>query len=371
MASPTTNVGVWAANTGTLPNGKYITYHDNRVFVAGVPASPNTLYWSDITKPRDWLSPNGGSTQIDPEDGLAITGIGKVGPYLLVFKPRKTYLVTDSNTGAYRRISTNIGCIANRSIVETDNGTFFLSEDLGVCLTDGNSFSIVSGPMRSLLSQIPPGSLANACAIFKDNSYYISFTTGTVNDYILQYDVTTQTWWIHRIYYTSSSVGGVNDWTILNPSTTATLYAAGADTTTFRIFEMFKASIYQDSNSIDYLANWIGPHHTFGQPHIRKRCREIRVDGYGNFEVYTQRRFSSANTLEENKIWEASDAGTTFGGTGTLGGTGVFGDSPVITEHRYYTPTNTARAISVKFQSQNNQDMKIFAYTMFMDMRRD
>lgn len=362
--------GAWTANTGTLQNGRYLLYHDNRVFVAGVAAFPNNIYWSDITKPRDWASPNGGSTQFDPEDGQAITGIGKVGPYMIVFKERKTYLVTDSSTGAYRRIANDIGCISHRSITETSNGTFFLSRDLGVVVTDGQTFqSLSNNTVKSLLKNASTSAIQNACAVFFNNKYFLSFTQSSVNDIILEYDLSTQSWWIHRIYYTSSVTGGVNEWAILNPSTTSTLYAAGADATTFKVFEAFKDSVYQD-NGNSYLANWIQPWETFGQPHLRKRLRQIRVDAYGALSVYSQRSFSSNVVTEEEKIWEASDIGTTYGGTGLFGGTGIFGDTPVITERRFYTP-GTARVWSLKFESQSPQDMQINACTMAVDFRRD
>lgn len=364
------STAAWTANTGILQNGKYLAYHDNRVYVAGVAANPSTLYWSDIIKPRDWASPAGGSTSFDPEDGQAITGIGKVGPYLLVFKDRKTYLVTDSNTGAYRRISNDIGCDAHRSIVETDSGTFFLSEDQGIVITDGVSFTPISLPVRPVLNSINAASIANSCAIYKDSNYYISIPTGATNDTILQYDLRTESWWIHKIYYSSSVTGGVNDWAILDPATTGTLYAAGADTSTFRVFEAFKANNYSDMAGQPYTAYWMSPWQVFSQPHIRKIIRQIRVDALGDFDLFTAKSFSATNTQADQTIWEASDVGTIFGGSGTFGGAGTFGDVAIITERRYYTP-GTGRAWSLKFQSTNNLDMQIYSYTMAVDFRTD
>jgi hypothetical protein len=321
---------------------------------------------------RDWASPNGGSTQLDPEDGQVITGIGTIGPYLLVFKERKAFIITDTNTGAYRNISDNIGCASHRSIVETDNGTFFLTEDQGIMITDGTSFDSISLPVRPVLNSIPGSALNTAAAAFKDSRYYISVTTGTVNDIILEYDLLTETWWAHKIYYDAAAgeTGGINDWALLDPSTTAVLYGASAHTSIFKIFEMFKSGSFQDRTSDNYLCYWNGPWHTFSQPHIRKIVTQIRADALGAFTLLTQRSFSSSSVTEQENIWDVAEESSTFGGSGTYGGTGVYGEAASVTERRYYTP-GTARAWSIRFESQNNQDLEIYAYTMGIDFRTD
>jgi hypothetical protein len=97
------NVASWTASSGSVPNGTMCKLHANRVWVAGVSANPSRLYWSDVGDPRAWPAAN--VVDLDPQDGDVITGIGTIGPYLLVFKKTKTFVIYDDATGANRRLS--------------------------------------------------------------------------------------------------------------------------------------------------------------------------------------------------------------------------------------------------------------------------
>lgn len=374
----------WVATKGSVPNGKLIIYHDNRIYIA----KGSTLYWSDIIDPLDWESPNGGSTQVDPEDGQEITGLCKSGSYLIIFKQRKTFLMTDSNTGAYRRISDDMGCISARSVVSTEQGVFFLTPDNEIVVTDGQSFERkVNEPIKPLLQNLSGSTSSKACGIHIGDYYYLSFSeNGSYNDTILEYDLTNGSWWIHKISYTDKIKSGINQFALIDPSNVATLYGAGSTVLeepsefkeffpTWRkwnssIFKCFVQDKYFDMTSQVFPAYWISPWHVFTYPHIRKRVREIRVDALGSFQLYTNRSFSTSYIKEEVKNWEVSDEGTTFGGEGLFGGEGTFGGAAAITEKRFYTP-GVGRAWSLKFESEDNQDLEIYAYTISVDYKKD
>jgi hypothetical protein len=138
----TGNIADWTATAGTVPNGKYMLYVGNRVLVAGVAANPNRVFACKIGDPRDWSTgggaANGWAVDLDPNDGDQITGLGTIGPIVLIFKRQKIYVLNDTETGANRRLSTTTGCVAHRSITETANGTYFLTADRGMYVTNGN-----------------------------------------------------------------------------------------------------------------------------------------------------------------------------------------------------------------------------------------
>lgn len=365
----------WTAASGTLPNGKYIKYFNNRIIIAGVSTNTSRLYLSALVDPaglidgaRNWATPNAVTIDFDPNDGQEITGIGTAGPYLLVFKPRKIYVVTDTDNGSYRTINSEVGCIAHRSIIETANGTYFLGSDDAVYVTNGTTMTEISQPVHPLLMGIAGTAHSYACSAFYDQSFFLSIPQSTNKcEYILEYDSATQTWWIHALQTSSSTTAGVTQFAILSPSTSNKLY--GAVDGSAIVAELFKDGVYQDFDN-NYTAYWDGPWLTFGTPHLRKNLREIRVDALGQFDVYTQNSFSNTKTQEETKFWEVANPGTTFGGTGDFGGTGTYGDSAGITERRYYTP-GTGRVWSVRFESTNNEDCQIYAYTLAADFRRD
>jgi hypothetical protein len=358
----------WVATKGSVPNGKYIIYHENRVYIA----KGSTLYWASIVNPFDWEAPDGGSTLVDPEDGQEITGIGKAGPYLLIFKNRKTFLLTDSNTGGYRRISSEIGCGSHRSIVETSSGTFFMSSDSEIIVTDGSSFSRTTNqPIRPVMNLVTGANKAKVCAAHIGNYIYFSISEGgSINDTILEYDLVNQAWWPYKLSYSSTVTSGVNQFAILDPSLSTKLYGAGSVSATHRVFEMFVENKYYDNEENSFQAYYITPWHVYSLPHLRKRMREVRVDSLGNFGLYSLNSFSAGENKEEVDNWESSGEGTTFGGTGNFGGTGVFGDEPQIIEKHYYT-LGVGRAWSFKFESKDQQDLQIYSYSTWVDFKKD
>lgn len=367
----------WTAASGTLPNGKYIAYHNNRIAIAGTSSNPSRLYLSALVDPagsvdgaRNWDTTSNAAitVDLDPNDGQEITGLGKVGSYLLVFKPRKIFVILDTDTGANRVLHNEVGTTAHRTIFETTNGTYFLSTDGTVFVTNGTTVTDISHDIHPLLMGIGGNNVQYAAAAYYDQAYYLSIPQGTnTNELLLEFDLATNSWWVHEIQFTSSTTGAVSQFAILEPSGSSTLY--GALDGVSKVAEMFKDNTYQDFDN-NYVAYWDGPWHTFGSPHIRKTLREIRVDALGNFDVYTQNSFSTTQNQEETTYWEVANPSTEFGGTGNFGGTGTFGDDAQITERRYYTP-GVGRAWSLRFESENSQDCQIYAYTTAVNLRRD
>jgi hypothetical protein len=365
------NVAAWTASTGTVPNGKYIAYHDNRVLVAGVETdytTRSTLYASNLADPRDWASPGGVTTLLDPDDGEEITGMGTVGPYAIVFKPSKCFIVTDTDTLAYRNLSDEIGCVSHRTIAPSDQGTFFLTANRTVCVTDGSSINTISTPIEPLLKTA--STLSNASGYFWRGSYYLCISIDATNDTILEFNTESASWWIHTIAYTALNSGGATDWAVLDPAGESTLYAAGGRTDTPKVFEAFDSSSFNDI--VTYDSFWVTGWQTFDAPHLRKIIRQIRADSKGEFDLFTAKSFASSYSAESAIVWEQAELGSsTFGGAGVFGGAGTFGDtSNQISERRFYTP-GTGRAWSLKFQATAAVDWELYSHTLAIDFRTD
>lgn len=367
----TGNATAWTANAGSLPNGKFILYVGNRMLITGDPANPSKLYASGIGDPRDHASPSAVTTTFDPDDGEDITGIGQVGSYVLIFKPRKTYVVYDLNTLAYRLISSEVGCVAHRSITETDGGTFFLSNEQGVMSTNGESIDPIGINVEPATNDIAGGSIYKAAAVYKDYKYYLSIDRTGVNSEILEYDTRLGSWWTHKVQLDASTTGGVCDWAILNPESDSRLYAGSATAAFPIVFEAFKEGSYTD-NDLPYVSYWITQWHTFKLPHIRKVFRQFRMDAAGQFRLYFAKSFANLFSTTESIIWEIAegDDGAIFGGDGNFGGTGIFGGEVLVQEHRAYTP-GTARAMSLKFQAESAGPWELYSYSIMVESRKD
>lgn len=404
----------WTAAEGSIPNGKCIAYHDNRIYIA----KGSTLYWSDITNPRIFSSPKGGSTLFDPEDGEEITGIGKVGNYLLVTKQRKSFVMFDSNTGAYRRFSDGTGCIANRSIVSSPYGTLFMTAESQIVITDGNSLTIVSDPVEPLLKAIPGPMRSKVAGTFFGDSYFLSISKeGNINNVILEFNLADKSWWVHGVdalawaaevwdeEHSAEDILNYNDtstlfiapsqWAIVDQEGDPRLYGISSfiyeqvteeeeeeevvvgNKNIGLLLRYFVPNRYFDLGKVSlggidsvYTSYWVSPWHVFTYPHLRKIVREIRVDAKGTYDLFTARSFSTQVVKEEYKNWESIGEETIFGGEGEFGGTGVFGDEAPITEKRFYTP-GIGRAWSLKFESKAAQELEIYAYTTAIQYKKD
>jgi len=384
-ATASTATGNWTAIdalgnpiAGDHPAKKcqYLVYHLDKFWASGDLTKPGRIYSTGVDSnglpdPRVWDSDY--TDDIEPADGEQITGIGKVGPYLLVFKGRKTYVLTDPVTRAYRPISSSIGCIAHRSIAETAQGTMFLSEDLGVCITDGSNVTKVSEPIQPFLQAILDSQIVNvknAAATYFDDSYWLSLPEAGTNSITLQYDLATRAWWLH----TCAS----NQFALLDPTGAPRLYSA--QPAAQRIERAFAPNVYADAGS-PYSSYWEGPFWAWGSPHINKRLHQLRADGRGFWQIALKESFNQpySEPIDED-IWEEPTGSTEFYGSGSedfgdSDTTIVFGAQQGLVQKRYATPVRGwGRAWSVRISDGSlggNDAMELYAITAFVRTRTD
>jgi hypothetical protein len=144
--------GVWTASAGSLPLARTLLAAGNRLWAGGMTAyggladPGSALVWSELGDPRNW--PVANVVMLDPNDGQFITGLGRVGDLVIVFKNRKTYVVYDLDTGANRQLSDSIGCADKQSVISTPYGLVFVSYDNGLMVTDGTSIRTL-GPVST------------------------------------------------------------------------------------------------------------------------------------------------------------------------------------------------------------------------------
>jgi hypothetical protein len=356
------NVADWTATTGSVPNGKFLLSVGNRVLVAGMAGNPSRVQACAVGDPRNWStgsgSANGWSVDLDPNDGDAITGLGTIGPYVLVFKRSKTYVIRDTETGANQRLSNTTGCVAHRSISEAPNGTYFLTADKGVYVTNGTWMEKVSEKIDPTVANIVAAQRGNAAGTFLNDHYYLSVSTsGTQNNLTLDYDTISKSWWFH-----SNTANQFARW---RPGAGIELYAAQAGAAI--VDKCYVPGVTQD-NGVNFTAYWVSSWITFDQPYRHKRIRGIHVDGTGVLDAYIAKDFTLSQTLVKSDVFTYSGATSTFGGAGTFGGDGIFGDTP--TESERLMPTlGVARAFSFMAQGISDQPLELDALTTFMQFR--
>jgi hypothetical protein len=357
-----TGIGPWLLTTGDTPAGAHLASHANRVFMGNLSAGTgvygtvsdpgSALVFSEIGDPRTFPTEN--IVLFDPNDGDEITGLGTVGPYLLVFKRRKTFVVYDADTGANRRISDSTGCCAARSIAEGARGTFFLTDDRGVCVTNGTGIQPISDVLDPTLRNLQSNLRTHAAGIVHNDHYYLSVALDSGHlDVTLDFDTTLDSWWLHTY--------AANEWAVANGA------VYGANASAALVSEAFVPGLTQD-NGANFTAYWKGPWQTYNAPYIRKRLRRLHIDGTGPLDVYLSRDFATDQVLA--KTAACSTSATTLGGTGTFGGSGYYGDTSNAVEDNVFTP-GVARAWSVGFTATSSTHMEIDSYTMAFTTRRN
>jgi len=372
----------WVATTGTVPKeARYLTYWSSRLWCA----KGSRLYYSGITgstpDPLNWDAEN--FVDLEPNDGQEITGIGIVGAYLIVFKSRKIYNVYDPNTAANRAISNSVGCIAPRSIVQTPIGLLFLSEDQGICKTDGTAVTPFSDGIKPDIARVlaNPTTARNAAGTLLDRRYMLSVSVGgTRNDRTYEYDMIAGSWWPHSC--------ASNAFALLDPQGTPQLYSADS-LASARVSKAFVAETFSE-NGASMAWKYVTPYYAWGSsgsfryqryidPHKVKRVREVRVDGEGTWEAFIAADFREEWKLMDGETWSASGEAvsgffetvespeTTFEGSGA----GVFEEGvEIVSERRYHTP-GLGRSISFKYEGNDSNPVKIWSTTISIDQRQD
>lgn len=357
------NIADWTATVGSVPNGTIMAFTQNKIFTAGMAANPSRLQWCDIGNPRSWTATN--VVDLDPNDGQVITGIAPLGPYLFVFKQKKIFVIYDLTTGANRSLSNAVGCVAPRSIAESNHGLFFLSADEGVMLATPNKVDSVSDNVRTTFERFDPTERSEACGAFWKDHYYISAASflSPRCDMTLDYDTTTNSWWKHSNF--------ASQFALWRPSASGEvqLYAA-QDNTVPIIDKCYVENTFQD-NGAAMPISWTGPWLTYKQPYLRKRLRQIHVDGRGPVDLYIGRDFFTNTELIYPSLFgdQVLPSGTNFGGTGTMGVEGIFGDPVFRGEGRSFTQ-GVNRAFCVQFKNTSSLDVEIDAYITAIQFRK-
>lgn len=290
------------ATSGAIPaNPKYAVYTSNRVFVANITGATSRLQWSNLGDSRAWPSTN--YVDFDPNDGETITGLTTLGPYLVVFKRSKVWIVYDLNTGANRRLQSSTGCAASRSAVETPLGLIFLGSDGRVYVTDGAGVKHISENIDPLLKG-DTVYLERAAGAWNRGHYYLSFGQGqTQHNKLLDYDSTLGSWWLHdngfqsMDAYRSEVKGG-----LANGLVGISRYTASS-----RGFELFNPSFFTDSSlPLGATAYWKSRFYDHQAPYVRKRLRQLHFDGYGPWSVYLHRNFIDSGTLVKSGLFAST-----------------------------------------------------------------
>jgi hypothetical protein len=389
-----------------VPNGQHMVFHGNRIWMTGIEADSAAVWFSELVSigeggsqadPSSWPATN--VVRFEASDGNEITGIGVVGPYILVFKENKTWAIHDINTGANRQLSDKVGCIAQRSIVESGQGTYFLTADQGVYLTNGSSLTEMSYNVRPTILAINPKNRQKAAGAYYNNHYYLSFPSGETEtpNRTLDYDVQLKSWWLHDL--------SGYQWQLWEPKTGESALYGLVTGKQLGFVKSFVTGLYTDRGT-NYTGNgslgafWISPwepfayyifRHRIEAPFLKKRVRQIFFNGEGQIQVEAFKDFSIGGRIEKgvvganeiatsavtpvnfgaaSEVWAEDPKGTKAKWAEEVEGTEkLWGGETTVGQARIYSP-GVGFVWAVGFGNNSAEGFIVNAYTYMLQFRK-
>lgn len=181
-----TATGNTAALGGTPPIAKFIQEYATYLVCANIQGGTDIdqrVQWSDTANPEEWTDGNAGAVDL-VEDGEAITGLNVFGNFLCVHKKSSIYLGSLVSTTAifrFDRKNTEVGTVANGSIINLPTGEqIFLGVD-GIHLFNGISAPLIQSPVndeiRDSLNQAKAHK-AWGCLVIEEDEAWIGIPIG-------------------------------------------------------------------------------------------------------------------------------------------------------------------------------------------------
>ena len=190
-------------DVGNMPAGKFAIEWRDKIFLAGVSATKDTVFISSIPTAGaiSWTSGNDSIT-IEPFEGQGtITGLGKVPGYVLIFKERALKRWNGGNT--FPDDLSILGTPSHESIVNTSKTAMFFSAgyktSIGFYETNGVDVRKISRPIQTIIEAIPSANYANVAG-FSDGETAmwsigdITFEGISYTNIVVLFHIPTKTW---------------------------------------------------------------------------------------------------------------------------------------------------------------------------------
>ncbi|MHB8122585.1 MAG: phage head spike fiber domain-containing protein [Desulfuromonadaceae bacterium] len=158
-----------AAMGGSPPHAPYGVAHKNRFWMA----KGSRLYFSDLLNIESWPVLN--FIDIMPNDGDEITGMITFGDYLVIAKGHSVWLLIGEtiNTFRVRRIHSDRGCYAPRSLCIVNQMLCFVSDD-GIYFSDFTQPVLISERIRKTWDGLNKRRLNLIASWFYDHKLYVA-----------------------------------------------------------------------------------------------------------------------------------------------------------------------------------------------------
>lgn len=186
-------------DVGNMPAGNLIIEFKSRVYVAGVTATPDRLFFSSTPASGtvNWTSSDAGYLDVEPEEGTGpITALAKVPGYLLIFKERS--LKRWDGQSLYPESLITVGTLSQESVIFTRQSVFYFNQ-LGIFETVGGYPRKISRRIQDIIEAIDKSYLTSVTAWGDGDRVYFSIGDVTVDGFLIKncviaYSLDSQNW---------------------------------------------------------------------------------------------------------------------------------------------------------------------------------
>lgn len=191
---------------GSFPRAKFILYHAQRFWAAGIEGEQFVVRWSG-KNPYHKVWPSLSWEAIEQDDNSPISALFAHGDQTCVSKHESIWLMRDKGLNALdlreydaQAIVRGVGVLANRSIKSIRGRSVFLGED-GVYAFDGTpNIEKLSDRIQDTIDKINPGARSLAVAAdWKIKGVYllaVPLNASTTNNHVLVWDYVDDAWWV-------------------------------------------------------------------------------------------------------------------------------------------------------------------------------
>lgn len=316
-----------------IPVGKWAVWWQNYLFVGGVAAYPNRIYFSNLNTTETFSVDD--YIDIEPGDGDFLTGAVGQTDKLTISKNYKFYYLTGSGTNTFSvtQVAVDFGCPSYRALRSVGTDVFCIDVDGAVRSVYRNQYGLMAGKdlssdyLQLTQDSINKSALNKACSFLINGYFGMAVPTGTslINDTVMLLDISAP---VPDIYSHWTVITG---WTpacfdVMFSSTEETLYIQDATA----ISEVYSWSGNTD-NGTTITATYISANVADESPGIRKRNLYLKWFGFplGDYDadVYSSidrsefTNIGSLNLLGNSGVW-----GTFVWGVGIWGSVGTVMD---------------------------------------------
>ncbi len=177
---------------------KYIEMNQNIMFAAGFSSAPSDMWPSEVGLPETYLPESG--VQVRSNDGDRIYAMARFNNYIVIMKENSFHKFLGNSSDTYQlvEISSERGCISNKSVVQVKQSLFWLDKN-GVLEFNGASFDIISTPVEGIFRRMNVAAAKEKAIavhhLYRNQIWFgIPIDGATTNNFTVVYDYLVGGW---------------------------------------------------------------------------------------------------------------------------------------------------------------------------------